>query len=140
MKTLEPTPDDIKFFEAMGRELQPSIRERMVVERAVIRKACTDLIAAGMFITVDYGEGEAGCTFSKDINMIMSVVQACDDEILRVYRPHGVVKTKHGFKWNNMGWIRLVYGNDGYDVIADHTMSLSELLKATDAYADSLSE
>lgn len=139
MKTLEPTPDDIKFFELAGK-LSPDIQARYLLERAVIRKACTDLIAAGMSITVDYGDGQAGCTFSRDPDTIMGAVCACDEETLRVYKPHGVVKTKHGFDWNNMGWIFLVYGNDGYDVIADHTMSLSELLKATDAYADSLSE
>jgi hypothetical protein len=31
-----------------------------------------------------------------------------------------------------MSWVFLVYGNDGYDVIADHSLSLNEMIETLD--------
>ena len=39
-----------------------------------------------------------------------------------------------------MGWIKLVFGNDGYDLISDYTTNLEDFLKPINEYADKLEE
>lgn len=43
MTTLTPTPDDVTFFSS-GR-VDAAVRDRIVIERAVVRHAATALIA-----------------------------------------------------------------------------------------------
>lgn len=39
-----------------------------------------------------------------------------------------------------VGWISLVFGNDGYDLISDYTVNLEEFLKDCDQLANRLEE
>lgn len=36
------------------------------------------------------------------------------------------------------GWVRFVFGNDGYDVISDYTINLEDFLKGANALANEL--
>lgn len=47
---------------------------------------------------------------SQSVNKIMEVMFSVDDEVLYFYR---------GTEASN--WARLIYGNDGWDVVADHS-------------------
>ena len=53
-----------------------------------------------------------------------------DDDYLTVYRPDAL----------SCGWVgvRFIYGNDGYDVICDYTMSLESVLTPVNQLADEL--
>lgn len=36
----------------------------------------------------------------------------------------------------DLGWIRLIFGNDGYDLVSDYSMSLEEFLKPVNEVVD----
>lgn len=140
MASIVETPDDSAYFaRSDGREWDPKIRARQTMERAVIRHACTALIAAGCYLRVDNGE-ELVTPHTNKLNEVMDAIMQTDEEHIHVYKRHGVVHKKHGFEFNKLGWIFLVYGNAGWEVIADHTVSLGELLASTDAYTDQLAD
>lgn len=104
------------------------VRGRIQTERAVCRKLIRALHAAGYKLRVvstdDYetkvGEGEAG---------LMRALFNLDDAFLV---PHTVCGTPHG-------WVRLVFGNDGWDVVSDYTTDLEPVLAPVNDYADSFS-
>lgn len=125
MTTLTPAPDDVTFLSS-GR-VDAAVRDRIVIERAVVRHAATALIAAGCELRLHDGE-DFSTERTTSVDLIMAELMATDDEHLWVYGPDDSSK----------GWIYLVYGNDGYDVISDHSVSLTELLKSTDAFSDTL--
>jgi hypothetical protein len=103
-----------------------SVRLRRLVELAIVRKVATDLIAAGYLITVDDGEDEP-VQKSADVDAIMDAAFAVDEAYLYVYSPAGQAKC---------GFVRLIFGNTGWDVISDYGTDLEEVLKPTNDYAD----
>lgn len=123
------TADDLAFFAKQRNPLAASIRARYVLERAVIRRAVTDIIAAGYTVDVDYGEGDIALKKSVDVAKIMEEVCACDEEWLHVRDTSG----------KRIGTIFLVYGNDGWDVICDYHTSLDAVLVGANELAEQLS-
>jgi hypothetical protein len=92
-----------------------SVKLRQELEKRIVTAAVTTLLEAGFFIVVDNGCDEKLVT-SKSKSSILKTCFQTDDEYLHVYD-----KNKKG-----VGWIHLVYGNDGYDVISDYTVNLEE--------------
>lgn len=131
--------DDLEHFQRGAKLwphlLEPSnpIRRRIIKERMVIRKAARDLIAFGFQLRVYDGE-DFSCDRTADLGVIMSNLNACDEEMLYVYRPSADSKTG----WARFASIYLVYGNDGWDVIADNSVSLESCLKGATELADKL--
>jgi hypothetical protein len=106
-----------------------NVEQRQQIEREIVQCAVTDLIACGYAITV--GDGESyPIKRSRDVLAVMRELFATDEEVLYVVRGNGSV----------MGHVLLVYGNDGYDVIADYTMSLEADLAGANALAERISE
>ena len=58
----------------------------------------------------------------------MKLLGECDEDRIVVYTPAK----------GRVGWLHLVYGNDGNDVIADYTTNLEPQLQAVNAYAETL--
>jgi hypothetical protein len=127
---LQPTPDDLAYF-AKPYPVSDEVRKRIIMERAIIRTAAQSLIAAGFRLRVWDG-GDWGCELTDSLDTIMGAIMATDEESIRVYRL-GVTE-----KWIIHGALVLVYGNDGYDVIADNSVNIEEHLKAASELADSL--
>ena len=140
MKALPRAQDDIAHFDAWAAKfpkspIEPEIQERMVMERAVIRRACRDLIAEGYALRL--WDGEAWATErTQDVDAIMAAVHATDEDTLYVYKASD--KTSSG--WAKFSYLFLVYGNAGYEVIADHGTNIAEALKGTDAFVDLLAD
>lgn len=138
MKLLNPTADDIAHL-AEAKVTDQKVRERIIVERAVVRHACNAIFAAGAQYTIRIHNGEAwACDNTRDIKVVMAAIMQTDEEYIYVYSKTGV-NAKRGFPYTKIGWILLVYGNDGWDVIADHTVTLQGILKSTDTFVDTLS-
>lgn len=97
------------------------------LERRIVRRVVTDMLAAGYSISVDNGGDEWEIKRSTDQKAIMKACMASDEDWMYFY--------KGNFR---KGWVRFVYGNSGYDVICDYTTSLEENLKAVNAYAETL--
>jgi hypothetical protein len=144
---LTPTTDDLAHFDVAGKmstyllvPINP-VRQRMLLERAVIRRAATDLIAAGFHLRVFYGNengdsSDYGCLHTQHLPNVMCAIQACDEEWLNVYKPN---PNKPGALML-VGQIALVYGNDGYDVISDYHTKLEPYLKGANDLADQLAD
>lgn len=114
-----------------------SVHRRVIVERAILRRTIAALLAAGYAITVDNGyDSLADCEVIKstDATVIMDGCMAADEDRLHLYwkLPNE--------QWRHDGWVYLVYGNAGYEAIADYTVNLDPVLKPVNDYADQLAE
>lgn len=128
----EPTTDDLDFLEARG-VTATSIRKRVVIERAIVRHACDELLNAGYILRLH--DGEAWATpYTADTDEIMQELQACDCETLYAYSPVEDQRPLVG------GSIFLVYGNDGWDVINDNSVALEMHLTGTFALVNALAD
>lgn len=117
------TPDDEAWFAAQGRELDPKIRHRIIMERMVIRKACRDILAAGpgYWLRVHNGE-DWSCERTRDLSVVMANLAQTDIDNIVVSCSDA--KSRTGY--SRVGWFQCVYGNDGWDVIANNTTNLDE--------------
>lgn len=124
-----PTESDLKRLE----RYDAAVRTRGLIEMALVRHMVTALVGAGYAITVDDG-GDVGDEPVKFETRVEEIVDACfgvDECRLYLY--------KKGHT-RSVGWIFLVFGNDGWDAISDYTVNLEEVLASTNAYADELSQ
>ena len=93
-------------------------RRRMAGERRVVRRVVRDLLAAGFALTVDDGGDEPAIGKSTDARKIEACLLNTDDD--RIYASKPGVKA---------AFVRFVYGNDAWEVIADYSVSLEDHLK-----------
>lgn len=132
---LEPTQDDLKHLDG-GRYpvTNVRIRERMIMERAVIRCFLESVLAhkdAALFAAVDNGEEEFPST--RELPTLMEQIQSVDEDYIRVYAADDVTgQRKH------LGSVFLMYGNAGWEVIADYHTSLEFLMGPVNALIDKL--
>ena len=112
-----------------------SAEQRM--ERAIIKTIIEDALEMGY--TVSHNDGESMTTSARvddvttkedAVSKLLKEIQACDEEYLYFH--------KNG---RAIGFVLLVYGNDGYDVVADHTDSheMDQILAGANELADSFS-
>ena len=86
------------------------------VEKLIAKQCIVDLLAAGCKITVFDGE-ETTLVDSTDAAAILSAMFTTDEDYLHTTGP--------------IGWVRFIYGNDGWDVINDYTTNLEPFLVRT---------
>lgn len=103
-----------------------SVKLRQELERRIVTAAVHQLLAAGFFIDVNNGEEDV-VVGGRDESAIMAAFFSTDDDTLSAYRPQDLGGT---------GWVHFIYGNDGYDVIHDHTVNLSPYLTDADRIAE----
>jgi len=66
----------------------------------------------------------------------MRAIMTTDDDMLLFN-----ASTASGAPEDKMvGWVRLIYGNDGWDVVNDYTTNLETLMAGATALADKLEE
>ena len=99
------------------------------MERQIIKALVNEVFKRGFTkIIIDNG-GDAGeditCTNTKEV---MASIRQTDEEHMFFVHPDNP----------KMSWVFLVYGNDGYDVIADHSTSLDELIDTIQPLIDTL--
>jgi hypothetical protein len=102
--------------------------KRIAIERRIAKAVAKDLIAAGFQVTVNDGEEDV-LERSTNVLAILGAMFSTDWDYLRVYLPG---------KRPVQGYVHIVYGNDGYDVVSDYTTNLEDVLKASTALADKL--
>ena len=141
--------DDSAHFEQFNWIKDEAIRQRVLIERAIVRRAVRDILAASAgnaagFHAMTGGDGtycitvkDSDTARSRNLDEIMGDIGQCDEEtiIVRHCTPDGSTGIK-------VGGIYLVYGNEGWDVICDHTDSttMHELLEGANKLADELGE
>jgi len=100
--------------------------DRQEMERAIAGRFAQTVIDAGLTISVDNGE-YISLRKSSDVDAVIKDLMACDMDWLHVH---------DGEK--RIGTLLLVYGNDGYDVICDYSVSLEAYVKDADRLAEEL--
>lgn len=124
--------DDVLYF-SQDRGLTSGVRARQIMERAVIRTLAQTLLDAGYALRVYEGEEYAGrLTTNRD--EIMSQIMSVDEEQLDVFIGDG--SHEHARRYAT---IFLVYGNDGWDVIADYSSKLEVFMGPVNTLIDKLS-
>jgi hypothetical protein len=115
-----------------------TIREK---ERQVIDRAVRDLLAAGFLVGVFDGEAHT-LRPQREPQPVLAALWSVDEEYLTVYTPERYEReVKAGGPVGipgRGGWVLLVHGNDGSDVIADHSASLEPHLAGAQLVADAL--
>jgi len=102
---------------------------RREMEKSIVTRVVNDAIKAGFALNVDNGgDTEELPKPSTSPSEVLAAMFATDDEKLIYY--------KDGQRF---GWAWFVYGNDGHDVLSDHTGNVSDALQGAVDYADYLS-
>lgn len=120
-----PTP------ETEGRN--QAIAKRQDAEKRIVTELVRELLNHGFYLSTDNGEDDM-CPVSNREKSVLDGLFQCDEEFIRVLRKYddGAFKLA--------GTILLVYGNDGWDVIADYHTSLEPFMKSTQELAESIME
>lgn len=112
-------------------ELPPlcHVCQRIAVEQEIVTRTVDALLSAGFRLATD-ADDCAQHTYTADRSVILAALMEVDDEHLLA---------RAGTRADaRTGWVRFVYGNDGYDVISDYTTNLEDVLAPVNAYADTL--
>lgn len=109
--------------------------QRIAVEQDIVTRTVDALLAAGYALQTDIQEDPRPERPTKDRAAILAEMMDVDDEFLGVYDQGESASLTKGL----IGWVRFVYGNDGWDVISDYTTNLESVLAPINEYADTLS-
>ena len=100
------------------------IRSRIAIEKNIVSIIVSDAIEQGCKVAVNNGDEDS--PILGDYADIMKEVLHTDEEALIFYK-----------EGKRVGTVYMVYGNDGWDAIADHTDNLitNRILTRAEAYA-----
>ncbi|EGC2886881.1 hypothetical protein H8593_004264 [Salmonella enterica subsp. enterica serovar Give] len=105
-----------------------NVETRQRIERRIARATAKALIAAGYKVAVFDGE-EIALQATDSERDIIGAMFSTDEDYLFVYPADSNER---------IGWVRFIYGNDGWDVINDYTTNLESCLQAANELADEL--
>lgn len=104
----------------------PAIAKRQRIERAIVTRVVKDALKAGYRLSVDDGGDELALTDSTSQKAVLDALMNTDDDRLIFDRE------------DHRGVVWFVYGNDGWDVIADYSQRLEDVLAGAEALAEKL--
>jgi hypothetical protein len=100
------------------------------IEQKIAAEVVKGILAAGHTITIAYQDGNSDAIKqSTDADAILAEFHKCDEEYLLVHQA-GSTRFEH------LGWVQFIYGNDGHDLIANNTVGIDHLLAGAQALAD----
>lgn len=114
-----------------------TLERRQEIERRIVRRFVQDALKAGYRLAVSLERGydvEEMLLGSKDVKAIMAEAFAGDEAHIFVQPAEGA--TVEEGQVVSEGWVYIVLGNDGYDVISDYTVNLEPLLVGANAIAE----
>jgi hypothetical protein len=107
--------------------------KRIGQEKTIVRKTIAALQNAGYLLNVNNGGEENELAYPTDgYFAVVDAMMQADDDRLYVYTKESALRNQA------IGWIWFVYGNDGWDVVCDHTTNLDHIMDPIAAYTDSL--
>jgi hypothetical protein len=109
-----------------------AVKARQRIEQTIALTAAQALLDAGYTLGVNDGE-EVTIHHSKDLDAIQAALFTTDEDYLYVYRHSAghIYSDLRGEKHEDTRpdfWVRLVYGNDGWDVISDYSIALEKFI------------
>lgn len=103
-----------------------TLERRQEVERTIVRATIEEAIKQGWTVkSVDNGEDR---TRVDSVDKAMAEAFACDEA--HIYLARG----------GRVGWVYIVLGNEGWTVVSDYTMSLDDVVTATEALVNKFEE
>jgi TPP-dependent pyruvate/acetoin dehydrogenase alpha subunit len=99
-------------------------KQRQTIESKIARKLFQVAIAGGYSVTIFDGE-DCPIQKSKRISHLMHHLRTTDEDVIRLFDRDG----------DYAGFVHLVYGNDGFDVIANNSTRLEALIAPVEEYA-----
>ncbi|UVK59883.1 hypothetical protein SEA_ALEEMILY_143 [Gordonia phage Aleemily] len=102
---------------------------RQLIERRIVRHLVDEILGHDLWIGVHDGEEQHPIT--RDREAILDALINTDEDYVRLFG-----QGQHAGP--PLGWVRLVYGNDGYDVICDYVVGIEHLIAKTNALADEI--
>ena len=110
---------------AQLREIKdPRHRAEALAERAVVLKLIDTLLAAGFKLSVN--DGQELHPWTTDRAAVIDAIMNTDEDNLRAHSDE------------LRGFVYLVYGNSGWDVICDYSTSLEDVLAPVNDFAETL--
>ncbi|EEX1006186.1 hypothetical protein D3981_004164 [Escherichia coli] len=100
------------------------VDERQRIERLIATAAAKGLTDAGYKIAVHDGE-EIAQPKTSNVDTILDAMFSTDGDSFIVYQKSSGDEAG----WVRVGWVQFIYGNCGWDVIADNTTSLESALQ-----------
>lgn len=113
---------------------------RQEVERKIITSFVQSALAKGYQLAVSLERGydtDEMLLGSRNRKEIVNAAMAGDDAHIFVQEADGPI-VEDG-KVVSIGWVYVVLGNDGYDVISDYTVNLEPLMQGANRLADKYS-
>lgn len=107
--------------------METSVKNRIAVERRIVKACIAELLSHGFTLSIFNGEDETKPT--TDSHYLIRHAMLTDEDWLNVHD-----------KDKRIGWVRFVYGNDGWDVICDYTTNLEDHLPVTLELTNKLEE
>lgn len=112
-----------------------SVKMRQIVEKEISAAIVDALLKAGFELQINNGDSES--KFMIDRANIIKHLYLTDED--RIFVRHA----DNSDPTSVFGWVYLVYGNDGWDVLSDYTTNLKSVIgakspvqKVIDKYAD----
>lgn len=107
------------------------------LETKIIESAIDELLAHDFALSVNDGE-ETTVKASRDRAVILAAMRTTDEDFLI---PHAKLPSGNydPSSTGQFGWVRFIYGNDGWDVINDYSTRLEAYLLKTNALAEEMS-
>lgn len=107
------------------------------IEKRIVRRFVKDALAQGKRLAVSLERGydvEDMLLGSRDVKAIMDEAFAGDEA--HIFVQPGIGPTVEDGSVLSEGWVYIVLGNDGWDVISDYTVNLEPLLAGANALAE----
>lgn len=89
---------------------------RQAVERCIAEKIVDSLLSAGLSLSINNGGDDNEISPTIDKATVMGAMFATDEDTILIYDK------------DRVRFVKLVYGNNGWDVISDYNTSLEPLL------------
>lgn len=126
--------DDSAYF-AHATWVAEAVKPLVMIERAIIRRTAAFLIERGHALRVHNGEEylirKSGST---NLDEIMGLIMQTDEDRLQVLGRAGTEDP------TSLGSIMLIYGNDGWDVMADCSVALGTILEEQYDFAEAIGD
>lgn len=103
--------------------MSTNVKLRQELERRIARAIIQDALKLGYNIDVNDGE-ETTLRASTDVKAILRAMFTTDEDWLILHRGE------------KRGWVRFVYGNDGWDVVNDYAVNLEEIMPRANKLAE----
>jgi hypothetical protein len=105
----------------ISKDVTPAVARRREVEIKIIKATVKALLAAGFSLSIYDGDEDVlqnNGKGSTNVKAIHDALYNTDEDYLNVWSNGG----------QHIGWVRFVYGNDGWDVISDYTVNLEPFI------------